>query len=84
MKKIKIILDKTVCIDCGSCVPEIVDKDGNSPLGVDEKDTVHLVNGVAGENGVEEVVIEIEDGRLEEIKESIKICPVGALSIEEL
>ncbi len=86
MKKIKIIYNRDVCIDCGSCT-------SISPqnFALNENKETYLVNGVKvkSENetsgqGKFEVTKEVDETEFENLKMARDACPTGAIEIEEL
>lgn len=85
MKKIKLILDKSCCLGCSACVPEAWEE-ATDTWYFDEpkKYDVHISGKpkLVGEN--EELVLEVTESQLQCLQDAIHVCPVEAITVEEL
>lgn len=85
MPKIKLILDKDICINCGSCIPEGWDTEKNTSYFMEQsRDGVHINNIPPKFEGNEEVILEVNDTQLKNIKNAVAICPVKCIHVENL
>jgi len=79
MKKVKIILDRTTCINCGSCIPE-----AEEFFMEDDNKQVHLVKKTTRTEDQEILEIEVDDKTCKALLSAKDICPVAAIQILEI
>ncbi|EKD95325.1 MAG: hypothetical protein ACD_24C00520G0003 [uncultured bacterium] len=79
MKKVKIILDRTTCIDCGACIPE-----ADGFFVEDTNKEVHLVKKTTNNGNQEVLELEVDDKTHKALLSAKDICPVAAIEVVEI
>lgn len=78
MKKVKIVLDLSTCISCGSCIPEADKYFEETPEG-----NIHLIGSTLTDE-IETLITEVTDEELKALKSAVDICPVEAIKVTEI
>lgn len=78
MKRIKIILDRGICIDCQACIPEAEDY-----FVANESKEVHLKGDRQTNGEREELTAEVTEKQEGYVKSAVGVCPVEAIKVEE-
>ena len=81
MKKIKIILDKGICIDCGACISE-AENYFTENFSENQSRTVHLKGNYRTNGEKEELTTEATEKQEKSIESAIDICPTQAIKTE--
>jgi len=79
MKKIRIILDKNTCINCGSCEAEAPDFFKMSDDG-----ELKLLNGSMNENNQYVLEAEVDEDQYMKLMSAKEMCPTMSIKIEEI
>ena len=77
MKKVKVSLDKSKCINCGSCIaeaPNTFEQDGNF--------VTHLKGKAQKKDEIEIIELEVSDEDLKKINSAKDSCPTEAIKVE--
>lgn len=81
--KIKLLLDRNCCIDCGACIPEFFDKETDEYL-FEETEEVHLVNSKKNDDNTEEIILDVSQEKYNVLMAALEVCPTEAILIELL